>query len=245
METILKRGYLVAGVSGDTYGFGYVDPASLRLQGFDVEILKQVAEAIFGRVDDQVLHLVPITIPEVAPRVNSGGVDLVAHTMTITCARRTRLDFSSVYLLAHQRLLVGVGSNFTTLAQLDGKKVCAAAGSTSLDHIAKQAPRAIPTPATSETDCLVSFQTGSVDAISTDDTILAGMAKQDPYSHVVGPAIADEPYGLAVSQSHPEFTRFVNGVLERLRTDGTLAALYARSLDTTDVPLPPPPSYRG
>ena len=175
--------------------------------------------------------------------------------MTITCARRAQLDFSSVYLQAHQRLLVGLGSNITTLAQLGGKKVCAAAGSTSIDHIKQLAPQATPVPAASETDCLVAFQTGAVDAISTDDTILAGMAKQDPYSHVVGDPIADEPYGLAIGPSHPEFTRFVNGVLERLCTGGapgqpycaggTLAKLYAQSLNTTDVPLPPAPSYRA
>jgi polar amino acid transport system substrate-binding protein len=245
MDTILKRGYLEAGVSGDTYGFGYVDPATLTLQGFDVDVLRQVAQAIFGRNDTTVLHLVPITIPQVVSAINGGKVDIVAHTMTITCARRTQLDFSSEYLLAHQRLLVGLNSNITTLAQLAGQRVCAAAGTTSISRIASLAPRAIPVPVASETDCLVRFQTGSVDAISTDDTILDGMAKQDPYSRVVGPDIAPEPYGLAINLGHPEFTRFVDGILERIRTDGTLAKLYTQALGTSDVPLPPPPSYRA
>ena len=243
MDTILKRGYLEAGVSGDTYGFGYVDPATLRLQGFDVDVLRQIALAIFGRDDDTVLRLVPITIPQVAPAITAGTLDIAAHTMTITCARRTQLDFSSEYLLAHQRLLVGASSNITTLAQLAGKRVCAAAGTTSIFRIAQLSPKSIPVPVPSETDCLVRFQTGAVDAISTDDTILAGMAKQDHYSRVVGPDIAPEPYGLAINLGHPEFTQFVNGVLQRILSDGTLAKLYTQELGTTDVPLPPPPTY--
>ena len=248
-ETILKRGYLKAGVSGDTYGFGYVDPATLQLQGFDVEILKEIATAIFGRSDSTVLRLIPITIPQVTSAINSDLVDIVAHTMTITCGRRAGLDFSSVYLLAHQRLLVGNESGITSLGQLAGKKVCAAAGTTSINNIKKQAPAAIPVPVASETDCLVQFQTGKVDAISTDDTILVGMVKQDHYSHVVGPFIAREPYGLAISLAHPEFTQFVNGVLARILsggTDGILARLYATALtvNTNDVPLPGPPKYR-
>jgi polar amino acid transport system substrate-binding protein len=250
METILRRGYLKAGVSGDTFGFGYVDPKTLTLQGFDVEVLQQIAMAIFGRADSTVLHLIPITIPQVAAAITSGEVDIVAHTMTITCARRAELDFSSEYLVAHQRLLVGAGSGITSLAQLSGKRVCAAAGTTSLANIKLKAPGAIPVPVASETDCLVQFQTGQVDAVSTDDTILDGMAKQDPYSHVVGPALSDEPYGLAVSLAHRDFTQFVNGVLARILSggsEGTLAYLYSQALNTTaaDVPLPQLPlAYR-
>lgn len=248
-ETILKRGYLKAGVSGDTYGFGYVDPATLQLQGFDVEILKEIATAIFGRADSTVLKLIPITIPQVPRAIDSDQVDIVAHTMTVTCSRRTQEDFSSVYLVAHQRLLVGKDSGITSLGQLAGKKVCAAAGTTSITNIKKLAPAAIAVPVASETDCLVQFQTGGVDAVSTDDTILDGMAKQDPYSHVVGPFLTPEPYGLAISLAHPEFTRFVNGVLARMlsgETDGILAKLYAAALnvDTTAVPLPGTTKYR-
>ena len=245
METIVKTGYLEAGVSGDTFGFGYVDPALLSLQGFDVEVLRQIATAIFGRADSTVLHLIPITIPQVASAINSGEVDIVAHTMTITCKRETqlKLGFSSEYLLAHQRLLVKKGSGITSLAQLAGKKVCAAAGTTSISNIEQKAPKAIPVPVASETDCLVQFQTGQVDAVSSDDTILDGMAKQDPYSQVVGPDLEPEPYGLAVSLAHPEFTRFVNGVLARLLSDGTdgaLAKLYSGALGVpaTEAPLP-------
>jgi len=67
------------------------------------------------------------------------------------------------------------------------------------------------------------LQQGQVDAISTDDTILAGLAKQDPTTQIVGDAFTSEPYGLAMNSDATEFTRFVNGVLARMRADGTWA----------------------
>ena len=77
------------------------------------------------------------------------------------------------------------------------------------------------------TDCLVLLQQGDVAAISTDDSILDGLAAQDPWTKLIGPRLTDEPYGLAISKQHPEFVRFVNAVLQQLRTNGQWAASYA------------------
>ena len=94
-------------------------------------------------------------------------------------------------------------------------------------------------------DCLVAFQQNEVDAISTDDTILAGLAAQDPYAKVVGPRFTDEPYGMAMSPEHPEFTRFVNAVLAKNRANGTWTATYDKWLgDFGPAPAPPPAEYR-
>jgi polar amino acid transport system substrate-binding protein len=89
-------------------------------------------------------------------------------------------------------------------------------------------------------DCLVAFQQNEVDAISTDDTILAGMATQDPFARVVGPKFTEEPYGMAMSKDHPEFTRFVNAVLARNRADGTWARTYEKWLGASGATPPPP-----
>ena len=66
-----------------------------------------------------------------------------------------------------------------------------------------------------ETDCLVMLQQGQVDAVSTDDAILIGLAAQDPNVKIVGATFSSEPYGMAISKAHPEFTSFVNGVWPR------------------------------
>jgi polar amino acid transport system substrate-binding protein len=94
------------------------------------------------------------------------------------------------------------------------------------------------------TDCLVLLQQGNVAAISTDDSILAGLVAQDPYTKIIGPRLTSEPYGLAISKQHPDFVQFVNGVLARLRSDGQWAASYERWIGGP-VPVPPPARYLG
>ena len=238
MRTIQDRGRLIAGVSPDTLLFGSVNPFTAQFEGFDVDIVKEVAKAIFGDASRIEYHAV--TNAQRIPDVQSGAVDMVAHTMTINCARRVLVDFSSVYYDAGQKVLVRSDSSAQTINDLGGKKVCAPLGTTSIDNLAKVSTHPIAVGMVDETDCLVAFQQGAVDAISTDDTVLAGMAAQDPYAKVIGGRFSDEPYGLAINLKHPEFTRFVNAVLERIRADGTWTAIYNRWL-TKSGPAPAPP----
>jgi polar amino acid transport system substrate-binding protein len=90
----------------------------------------------------------------------------------------------------------------------------------------------------------VAFQQGVVDAISTDDTVLAGMAAQDPYAKIVGARFSDEPYDVAINLAHPELTQFVNAILERMRADGEWAAIYNTWLGKVFGPAPAPPAAR-
>jgi len=243
MRTIQDRGRLNAGVSPDTLLFGSVNPFTGRFQGFDVDVVKEIAKAIFG--DDTHIAYTAVTNAQRIPDVQSGAVDLVAHTMTINCARRALVDFSAVYYDAGQKVLVRSDSSVASINDLGGKKVCAPLGTTSIDNLSKVPSHPVAVGVADVTDCLVAFQQGSVDAISTDDTVLAGMAAQDPYAKVVGDRFTDEPYGVAINLAHPEFTRFVNAVLERMRTDGTWAAIYNRWLGRFGpAPAPPQAKYR-
>jgi polar amino acid transport system substrate-binding protein len=169
-------------------------------------------------------------------------VDIVAHTLTITCDRLIDVDFSSVYFEAHQKVLVLKNSSATSLDDLHGQKVCATFGSDSVDRIRQH--HAVPVQVKYWTDCLVRLQQGSVAAISTDDSILDGLAAQDPWTKIIGKALTDEPYGLAISKQHPEFVRFVNAVLQQLRTDGQWKTSYKAWLGNP-VPNPPSAHYAG
>ena len=239
MAKIRARGYLIAGVDQNTYHFGFLNPLNGQIEGFDIDMIRAVADAIFGNPDK--VEYKAISDAQRIPDILSGAVDIVAHTMTITCARLKQVAFSSVYFDAAQRVLVLKNSAARSLADLRGQKVCATAGSDSLAVIA--AAGAIPVAVTYWTDCLVLLQQGDVAAISTDDSILAGLAAQDPWTKLVGPRLTDEPYGLAISPQHPDFVRFVNAVLQQLRTDGQWAASYAHWIGAP-VPAPPPAQYR-
>ena len=72
------------------------------------------------------------------------------------------------------------------------------------------------------------FQQGKVEAITGDDTILAGFVAQDPYAKVVGEAFSAEPYGIGVAADQVDLVQFVNGVLDQAKADGSWAASYDR-----------------
>ena len=239
MEQIRDRGRLIAGVSEYTYPFGFFNPLDRRVEGFEIDIVRAIAKAIFGSPN---VEFKAISDDRRIPEVWSGGVDIVAHTMTINCLRLEKVDFSTVYFHAGAQVLVLKNSAVNSLADLRGKKVCATAGSDSIGYI-KDA-RAIPVPVTNFTDCLVRLQQGDVAAISTDDNILRGLKAQDPWTKIVGPVFTSEPYGLAISKQHPDLVRFVNAVLQQMRTDGQWAADYRRWVGTP-VPAPPPAMYKA
>ena len=240
MEKIRDHHHLIAGVSQSTYPFGFFNPMNGSTEGFDIDIVRAIAKAIFGNPSRVVFKV--ISDDERIPEVQSGGVDIVAHTMTIKCDRLMYVDFSTVYFHAGAQVLVLKDSPVNGLKDLHGKKVCSTVGSDSLGYIAKA--RAIPVPVTNFTDCLVRLQQGDVAAISTDDNILRGLRAQDPWTKIVGPVFTAEPYGLAISQKHPDFVRFVNAVLQQMRTDGQWAADYRRWVGTP-VPAPPPAKYKA
>jgi polar amino acid transport system substrate-binding protein len=238
MATIKARGYLIAGVDQNTYHFGFLNPLDKQIEGFDIDMIHAIAKAIFGNPD--AVEFKAITDAQRIGDITNGSVDIVAHTMTITCARLQQVDFSSVYFDAAQRVLVQDDSTATSLADLKGQKVCATSGSDSLAVIKQYGAIQVAVPYW--TDCLVLLQQDQVAAISTDDAILAGLAAQDPFTKLIGPRLTDEPYGLAISKQHPDFVRFVNAVLAQLRADGQWAASYARWVGTP-VPAPPPAQY--
>ncbi|MGH3825204.1 MAG: glutamate ABC transporter substrate-binding protein [Pseudonocardiaceae bacterium] len=242
MARIAKRGYLIAGVLRDTYPFAFRD-INLRPEGFDIDVARDITEAMFGDRERVVFR--PLREAARLDMTTSGQVDLVVATVTITCKRRQRVDFSAVYYEAGQRVLVNRGLAITSLADLRGKEVCAARGSTSLERILADPAKPIPVAAATATDCLMLLQLGSVDAVSTDDTLLAGMAAQDPRTEVIGPQLAEEPYGIAIKKDAPELVRFVNAVLERRAADGRWRASYERWLTPLGpAPSPPAPQYR-
>jgi polar amino acid transport system substrate-binding protein len=293
MATIYGRpgpnggGYLTVGVDQNSLLWGYRNSKG-QLAGFDIDMVDQVAAAIFGPHWDQHIRYVIVPNLDRIPALTTGPldkrVDIVAETMTITCGRQHPasgqndpkaccVDFSTEYFDAAQRILVPAGSSIHSVADLTGKRVCAAQLSTSLDNLTEENPAARQVAVVNQPDCLVMLEQGQVDAISTDDTILQGLAAQDPNLQFAKlrqgahndprycpndtgdpyVCLSNEPYGMAISQAHPDFTEFVNAVLEHERTDGspttpsTWAKIWSANLGPalhTSPPPPPQPSYR-
>ncbi|MGH3985141.1 MAG: glutamate ABC transporter substrate-binding protein [Pseudonocardiaceae bacterium] len=242
MARIAQRGHLIVGIAQDAYPLAFRD-RDLTLAGFDIDIARDITEAITGDRERVVFRPNPVA-GRLEP-VRSGQFDLVVAATTITCPRREKVDFSAVYYEATQRLLVNRGSGTTGLDDLRGKRVCAVRGTTTLGRILADPSKPIPVGQPSTSDCLMLLQLGEADAVSSDDTQLAGMAAQDSRTEIVGPQLSEEPYGIAISKDHPDLVRFVNGVLERRVQDGRWLASYQRWLTLLGPPpSPPTPQYR-
>jgi polar amino acid transport system substrate-binding protein len=241
MAQIQQRGRLVAGVSADTLLFGFRNPLSGNLEGFDIDLVRQVSRAIFGdpnRVEYRVMNYA-----QRIPALLDGSVDIVADVMTVNCERWQQIAFTSQYFEAGQKVLVRTDSTATGIADLDGTRMCAAKGSTNIANL-ENYPKIKVVPVDVISDCMVLFQQGTVESVTGDDTVLAGFVAQDPYAKIIGAPLTSEPYGLGIAKTHPEFVRFVNSILERMRADGTWKQMYTQWLKPTGpVPDPPPAVY--
>lgn len=258
---------LRVGVSADTYLMASADPErNNRIVGFDIEIVTRIAEEIFG--DDfnpgRDIEYHVITAAQRIPLLEEDELDLVVRNMTINCDRWEHIAFSAEYYHATQKVLVskdlGDGDpengEYTSVSDLAGLRVCAPTGSTSLTNITDAEPDAEIVPAANHTGCLVKFQNGEVDAITGDDTVLAGLAAQDPYAVVpleqppLSPSTYGEPYGVGVNKDNQDLAAFINGVLEDMRADGSWQAAYNRWLgrylggpDVNEGAVQPEPLY--
>jgi polar amino acid transport system substrate-binding protein len=242
-EAIRQRGRLIVGLDQSTNLFSFRDPVSGQLQGFDVDIAREIARDLVG--DPSKVEFRLLTSPERITALENQTVDIVVNAMTITCARAEQIAFSTVYFEASQRLLVPKDSDVQGPADLAGKRVCAQVDTTSLATVSRVAPSATLLAVQNWDDCLVALQQGQADAASTDNSILAGLAVQDPNLHIVGPSLEPEPYGIGVNKAQDDLVRAVNAGLERIRGDGTWRSLYQKWLTVLGpAPGPPEPKYR-
>jgi polar amino acid transport system substrate-binding protein len=247
MATIRKRGYLIAGVDAGLLDFGYLNPNTGKIEGFEIDLVNDIAAAIFGTAKGHV-QLVSLTVPQRIPFVQQSTVDIVVDAITMTCSRSKQVDFSAVYYDAKQRVLVPSNSSARSITDLAGKKVCASATSTPVSVMralpSSERPDVVQEP--QAIDCLVELQEGQIAGISTDSSILLGFQAQDPNTIIVGPSLGDVPYGMAINKNHPDFVRFVNGVLAKLERNGTWQHLQAKWLGQFhQLEAPPKPEYDG
>jgi polar amino acid transport system substrate-binding protein len=253
MEKIRQRGRLIAGVSADTLLFGFRNPLTGQLEGFDIDLVKRIARQLWpdddpSQIDSRIEFRVMTYAQRIpALRAKNNPVDIVADVMTVNCSRWQLISFSSQYFDAGQRILVRKNSNARTITDLEGTRMCVAKGSTNEEELQKKYPEIIAVGVDDISDCMVLFQRGEVDSVTGDDTVLAGFVTQDPYTKIIPPANQDpltsEPYGLGIAKENRDFVEYVNAVLEDVRTSGDWERWYEKHYKVDDAPAPPPAAY--
>ncbi|CAM5683831.1 glutamate ABC transporter substrate-binding protein [Streptomyces hirsutus] len=208
------------GIKYDQPGLGLKTPDG-SFTGFDVDVATYVAKEL-GYKPDQIEWIETKS----ADRENAlarGDVKFIAATYSINDERAQKVDFAGPYLLAHQDLLVKADSDISDATDLNDKKLCSVAGSTSAQNVKKDfAPKAQLRELGTYSECVAALQSGAVDALTTDDSILAGYASQDQYKgkfKLAGLKLSNENYGIGVKKGDTETVNKINDALEKMVGD--------------------------
>ncbi|MFJ1704150.1 glutamate ABC transporter substrate-binding protein [Kitasatospora sp. NPDC088346] len=243
IRKIRERGALVVGVDQNSYHWGYRNPQTGSIEGFDIDLAHAVAKSILG--DPNKISFKAVPTARRIDAVKAGEVDVVIRTTTITCARLQEVAFSKPYFAAGQRLVVPKSARATGLEQgLKGKRVCAAASSSSDTELkANRHGAADVIVVENQLDCLVLMQLGKVDATLTDAVLAAAQAAQDPTVEAVGETLLAGWMGVVVNQADTDLVAWVNQALLDYRADGGWRRSYDHWLAASMGASPEPYEY--
>lgn len=227
IEKVQDGGDLVVGTKWDQPGLGLKKGA--EPEGFDVDVAKAVIKELAGGKD------VNITWKESAssnrePFLANGTVDIIFASYSITEERKAKVTFGGPYVVAHQDVMVR--NNDTTIntpQDLKGKRICKAAGSNSYKRITDPPPDgeldldATTVDAANYSECVQKLGGSNLDAVTTDDLILAGFAKQaNGGFKVLGQGFTDEKYGIGLKKGDTKTCEAVNTAVKKLWDNGTM-----------------------
>ncbi|MDH6224605.1 glutamate ABC transporter substrate-binding protein [Streptomyces sp. MJP52] len=215
------KGKITVGIKFDQPGLGQKTPQGYA--GFDVDVAKYVAKEL-GYSEDQI-EFKESKSQDRENMLSRGDVDFIAATYSINDEREKKVDFAGPYLLAHQDLLVRADDDSIKSAEdLNSKKLCSVTGSTSAQNVKqKLAPKAQLQEYPTYSACLTGLQNGAVDALTTDDSILAGYAAQDSHKgkfKLAGLELSNENYGIGVKEGS-DLKAKINAALEKMVSDGS------------------------
>jgi glutamate transport system substrate-binding protein len=228
---------LVIGVKADQPGLGLQTGA--KYEGFDIEIGKIIAKGL--GVPDTGIEWKTTVSANREPFIQQGQVDLVVATYTINDERKKVVNFGGPYYIAGQDLLVPIASTITGPESLAGKKVCSVSGSTPAKRIQTEYKDANLQQFDSYSKCVTALAGKNVDAVTTDDIILAGYAAQDQYAgkfKVVGKKFSEEPYGIGLKKTDTEGCNKVNEILKAAAADGSYKAAWDATLGKSGTSAP-------
>jgi ABC-type amino acid transport substrate-binding protein len=240
IDQILEKRRLTAVVQIAFKPFSFYDEDGRR-NGFDIDMVREFARRWLD--DPKAVTFLPVPTDARIPTLQKGRADIIAAALTKTPERAAAVDFSLTYFKDGQQLLVQETSAVADVCDLNGKKVAAIDGSTSLDNI-----KAAATKCGFELgDGLVIFRRhddaiealleGQVEAFTSDGIALENFAIGHPLK-VVGNHFSEEPYGFAVPKGDQRLLQLVNHTLEEMEKDGTYAALYEKWFGDAIRPYP-------
>ena len=235
--SIVGKQTLRIGVKADQPGLG-LRQADGRFVGFDVDVATYVA-AKLGVAPDHITF-VPVTSKIRETVLENGSVDMVVATYSITPERDRKVTFAGPYYMAHQDTMVRADETaIHTVHDLKGKRLCQAAGSNSWKRVTQELGiPAILVSAPSYSVCAAMLLAGELDAVSTDDLILAGFAAHDGSEvRILNAPFSDERYGIGLKKGDLSGCEAINRAISQMYLDGTAARLLRKWFGQTRLQL--------
>ncbi|HFI0555573.1 TPA: transporter substrate-binding domain-containing protein [Streptococcus suis] len=223
VQAIIERGVLRVGVKQDVPNFGYKNPDSGEFEGMEIDIARKIADEL--GVD---IEFTPVTAQTRGPLLDNGQVDLVIATFTITEERKLLYNFTTPYYTDAVGFLVNKDSGIKTFTDLNGKTIGVAQGSitrTLISELADKYGIAVNfAELGSYPELSVSLRAHRTDAFSVDQSILSGYIGSK--SELMDYSFSASNYGIATKLSNTELNDYLNSLVEKWTSDGSLQAIY-------------------
>ncbi len=230
------------GTKFDQPGLGLKNPDG-TMSGFDVDVATYVAGEL-GYAPDKI-EWVESPSAQRENLIQNGQVQFIAATYSITDARKEKVDFAGPYLITGQSLLVRAdNADITGPASLENnKKLCSVSGSTPAQKIKDEYPGVQLQQYDTYSACIEALKNGAIDAVTTDETILAGYAAQTPGAFkIVGDTFSEEKYGVGLKKDDSELRTKINDALEKMESSGAWKEAFDKNLGPAGITAPQPPA---
>ncbi len=237
-----KKDKIVIGTKFDQPGLG-LKAQDGKMSGFDVDVATYVAQQL-GYGPDKIEWKESVS-GQRENLIDNNQVDYIVATYSINDERKKRVDFAGPYLITGQSLLVRADNTDITGKEslANNKKLCSAKGSTPAQNIKKEYPGVQLQEYPNYAACVEALKSGAVDAVTTDEVILAGFAAQSPGTFkVVGDTFSTEKYGIGLKKGDTELRNKINDAITKMETDGAWAAAFEKNLGPAGIKTPTPPA---
>lgn len=229
LADIKQKGTLVCGTLGIAEPFSFTNPQTREVQGYDVDFCKAIAASLGVK-----LELKLVAVPARIPELQQARVDVLAANLGWTAERAEQIAFSDSYYVSLTKVASRKADNFKSPADLSGKRVAAAKGSTSESGARKSIPRVDVMTFQDVPSVFLSLQQGKVDGIVVSEQVLVKWQKDSPQGTVpidiLEPELFTEPWGIGMRKGEAALIKHVNGVLQSMEKSGEAAKIFDKWL---------------
>jgi polar amino acid transport system substrate-binding protein len=225
LADIKSRGTLVCGVLGAFEPFGYTDPASRSLVGYDIDFCNAIAKHLGVKAEVK-----PVAIEVRIPELQQGRMDILAAGLGYSAARAQQVDFSDGYYISAHKLSVRADKGFAKRDDLAGKRISFTKGGITEGFVKASVPTAVTVGFEDTPTAFTALAQGKVDAFSVSELVARRLiSKLGPNAaqfKVIEPAVGEETWGLGVKKGEPALLKSINDALHAMEASGEARQIF-------------------